>query len=240
MHPENSGGKAKIHQRPVVKPANDDREPFLSRVFGRVAAVGVLAISLMFPGALSNVSEDVKFAEVEPAVSATIDFSQITDVMPAMLSPKVDTVVGVTPFTMDTPIMVAQPVQIQIPSVQDDLTGIYMAAADIAPETIVELSVENTAQYVRDVYVENGAQISDKMQSFFDKISKGLEIENLEYATVGAYDAARLMSNELGFDNAGLESRAIYTMIEQLDVAHPVTRWARNGAAMKLPSQALS
>lgn len=134
--------------------------------------------------------------------------------------------------------MVSQPVQLQTPSIPDDLTMVYNAAmqAPVKPE----LSVENAEQYVRGVYAQNGVPISDEMQLFFDKVSKGLEIGNLEYATVGAYDAARLMSNELGFDKAGLESRTIYTMIEQLDVAHPVTRWARNGAAMKLPSQALS
>ena len=81
----------KIHQKPV-KIANDNR-PLLSRVLGGVAAVGALVISSLFLGTLSNVSEDVKFAEVEPVVSAAIDFADITDVMPAMSSPEVSTTV---------------------------------------------------------------------------------------------------------------------------------------------------
>jgi hypothetical protein len=44
------------------------------------------------------------------------------------------------------------------------------------------------------------------------------------------------MSQELGLDVVGFKSREVYEMIAKMNIVHPVTQWASDGAAMKLPS----
>ncbi len=242
LRPENKGKIAKIHEAP--QPANAPTRPSAFHAFRRVAAVIGIGIATLF--GYASPTDDNNSIQNNITQAGLLDIPNVT------ASPIAEPIAHTEAAAFDAPaittdnhlhISLPDPiVNVSIPPQLPTLSpDVSMAFSDvIIPPTQKTLSLNNTDDFIRSIYNAHGVPISDTMQSYFDKTSDGLNDNNMRVAAVGAYDAARLMSQELGLDVAGLESRKVYEMIEDLNVAHPVSRWAKIGAAMKVPSPNLS